>query len=194
LREKLSLDLEEEGKVVIDVPGVGDGKVEVPKELLTIEKRTRVEYIREIVPNVIEPSFGIGRIVYAICEHNFWTREGDEARGVLSFPPAIAPTSCLIVPLSSNSAFKPFVYRVGDKLQEMGISSRVDDSGASIGKRYSRNDELGTGEFMNKADIVCTLLIMVQAFGITIDFQTVKDSTVTLREVCSSLCLDQLNP
>ena len=46
----------------------------------------------------------------------------------------------------------------------MGISKSVDDSGASIGKRYSRNDELGT------------------PFGITIDFQSVKDNTVTLRE------------
>ena len=64
LREKLSLDLQKEGKIVIDVPGVGDGKVEVPKELITIEKRTRVENTREYTPNVIEPSFGIGRIVY----------------------------------------------------------------------------------------------------------------------------------
>ena len=46
----------------------------------------------------------------------------------------------------------------------MGISKSVDGSGASIGKRYSRNDELGT------------------PFGITIDFQSVKDNTVTLRE------------
>lgn len=64
LREKLSLDLEKEGKIVVDVPGVGDGKVEVPKELVTIEKRTRVENVREYTPNVIEPSFGIGRIFY----------------------------------------------------------------------------------------------------------------------------------
>jgi glycyl-tRNA synthetase len=64
LREKLSLDLEKEGKIVIDVPGVGDGKVEVPKELISIEKLTRVENVREYTPNVIEPSFGIGRIVY----------------------------------------------------------------------------------------------------------------------------------
>ena len=39
-------------------------QVEVPKELVTIEKRTRVENVREYTPNVIEPSFGIGRIVY----------------------------------------------------------------------------------------------------------------------------------
>jgi len=46
----------------------------------------------------------------------------------------------------------------------MGISNKIDDSSASIGKRYSRNDELGT------------------PLGITIDFQTVKDQTITLRD------------
>ncbi|KAF2176279.1 glycyl-tRNA synthetase-like protein [Zopfia rhizophila CBS 207.26] len=164
LREKLSLDLEKEGKITIDVPGVGDGKVEVPNDLITIEKRTRVENVREYTPNVIEPSFGIGRIVYALCEHNYWTRAEDEARGVLSFPPTVAPTKVLIVPLSSHSDFKPFVRTLSDKLQDIGVSSRVDDSGASIGKRYSRNDELGT------------------PLGITIDFQSVKDNTFTLRD------------
>ncbi|KAF1933654.1 glycyl-tRNA synthetase [Didymella exigua CBS 183.55] len=164
LREKLSLDLEKDGKIVIDVPGVGDGKVEVPQELIKIEKRTRVEHVREYTPNVIEPSFGIGRIVYALCEHTYWTRENDDARGVLSFPPTVAPTKALIVPLSSHADFKPFVRTLGDKLQEAGVSTRVDDSGASIGKRYSRNDELGT------------------PLGITIDFQSVKDNTFTLRD------------
>lgn len=164
MREKLSLDLQNDGKIVVDVPGVADGKVEVPKELITIEKRTRVENTREYTPNVIEPSFGIGRIVYALCEHNYWTRAEDEARGVISFPPTVAPTKVLIVPLSGHSDFKPFVRLLGDKLQDMGVSSRVDDSGASIGKRYARNDELGT------------------PLGITIDFQSVKDNTFTLRD------------
>lgn len=50
------------------------------------------------------------------------------------------------------------------KLRTIGVSSRTDDSSASIGKRYSRNDELGT------------------PLGVTIDFQTVKDSTYTLRD------------
>lgn len=83
---------------------------------------------------------------------------------VLSFPPALAPTKVLIVPLSSNKDFTPIARKLGQKLRAMGISSRVDDSSATIGKRYSRNDELGT------------------PFGVTIDFQTVKDGSVTLRE------------
>jgi hypothetical protein len=55
----------------------------------------------------------------------------------LSFPPTVAPTKCLIVPLSSHSDFKPFVRTLSDRLAEAGVSTRVDDSGASIGKRYS---------------------------------------------------------
>ena len=83
---------------------------------------------------------------------------------VLSFPPTVAPTKVLLVPLSSNESFKPLVKDMSLKLRSLGISSRVDDSSASIGKRYSRNDELGT------------------PLGITIDFQSVKDKTFTLRD------------
>ncbi|EGS20502.1 glycyl-tRNA synthetase-like protein [Thermochaetoides thermophila DSM 1495] len=166
-RGRLAKELEENGKAVINVPGVGDGQVEFSKDLVSIKWQKRVENIREYIPNVIEPSFGIGRILYSLIEHNYWTRAsegGDEARGVLSFPPAVAPTKVLIVPLSSNKDFTPTVRKLSQKLRSIGISSRVDDSSASIGKRYARNDELGT------------------PFGVTVDFQTLKDGTVTLRE------------
>lgn len=86
LREKLSLRLRDEGKIEVDVPGVGDGKVEIGKDLIQIEKRTRVEHSREYTPNVIEPAFGIGRILYSLMEHVYWSREGNEARGVCELP------------------------------------------------------------------------------------------------------------
>ncbi len=82
-RGDLEKQLKETGKAIIDVPGVGDGKVEVSKDLLAIEWKKRTENIREFVPNVIEPSFGIGRILYSLIEHNYWSRAsdgGDEAR------------------------------------------------------------------------------------------------------------------
>ena len=82
LREKLSLELEKTGKIKIDVPGVNDGHVEIESDLIKIEKRTRIEHTREYTPNVIEPSFGIGRILYCLIEHVYWSREGAEARGV----------------------------------------------------------------------------------------------------------------
>ena len=83
--EALAQDLKQDGKICVEVPGVGDGKVEVGKDLIAIERRKRVEHTREYTPNVIEPSFGIGRILYSLFEHTFWTRAsegGDEARGV----------------------------------------------------------------------------------------------------------------
>lgn len=83
---------------------------------------------------------------------------------VLSFPPAVAPTKVLIVPISAKEVFKPFLQQLLQKLRAIGIPSRVDYSNTSIGKRYARNDELGT------------------PFGITVDFQTVKDGSITLRE------------
>lgn len=163
-REALAKELEA-GKTTLDVPNVG--KIDLDSSWLTVAFRSRTENVREFVPNVIEPSFGIGRILTALCEHNFWTRaseSGDESRGVLSFPPLVAPTKVLIVPLSSNKDFTPYIKKIQQRLRVAQISARVDDSSASIGKRYSRNDELGT------------------PLGITVDFQTLKDGTITLRE------------
>ena len=161
--EDLAKELETSGKLIISVEGM-PGKVEVDKDLVSIEKKTRTEHVREYVPNVIEPSFGIGRILYSLIEQSFWSRPEDAARGVLSFPPIVAPTKVLVVPLSNNEQFDPIAREITSKLRRSGISSKVDDSSASIGKRYARNDELGT------------------PFGITIDFQTVKDGTITIRE------------
>lgn len=82
MREKLSLELKENGKIEIPVPEIAAGRAEIPKELINIEKRERVEHTREYTPNVIEPSFGIGRILYSLLEHSYWSREGAEERGV----------------------------------------------------------------------------------------------------------------
>lgn len=136
-------------KVVVPETGV---EHEVTPDLVSVESVTVTEHMREFTPNVIEPSFGIGRILYSLLEHAYWARESDAARGVLSLPPIVSPIKVLIVPLSSNAAFDPIVSEVSAKLRKAGVALRVDASGASIGKRYSRNDELGT------------------PFGCTIDF------------------------
>jgi len=137
---------------------------ELTSEVLTIERKTFKQSIREFTPNVIEPSFGLGRIMYTLLEHSFWSREQDVERGVLSLPPLVAPTKVLIVPLSAREEFDPLVKEVSSKLRKAGVFSRVDDSNTSIGKRYARNDELGT------------------PFGVTLDFASVQNKTMTLRE------------
>ncbi|EIN05586.1 glycyl-tRNA synthetase [Punctularia strigosozonata HHB-11173 SS5] len=131
---------------------------------LTIERKTIKQHVREFIPNVIEPSFGLGRILYTLLEHSFWSREQDVERGVLSLPALVAPTKVLIVPLSAKEEFVPLVREVHSKLRAAGVFSRVDDSNTSIGKRYARNDELGT------------------PFGVTLDFASVQNRTMTLRE------------
>ncbi|KAI2968469.1 hypothetical protein CBS147323_4254 [Aspergillus niger] len=162
-RESLATILEKKGVVTVTVPEMAE-QVEISKDLISIVRRTRIENIREYIPNVIEPSFGIGRIFYSLLEHVYWHRANDPARGVLSLPILVAPTKVLIVPLSTHQDFVPITKRITEDLRELGISCRADESSASIGKRYARNDELGI------------------PLGITIDFDSVKDGTITLRE------------
>lgn len=161
--EVLAETLKTKKIIKFKVDGI-DSHVEVDDSLIKIEKVTKTEHVREYIPSVIEPSFGLGRIIYAIFEHSFYIREDDNAKTVLSFPPLVAPTKVLLVPLSGNEAFTPLIKMISQKLRTNQIPFKIDDSGASIGKRYARNDELGT------------------PFGITIDFDSVKDKSVTLRE------------
>ncbi|KAF9788483.1 hypothetical protein BJ322DRAFT_1106474 [Thelephora terrestris] len=151
-----------QGSAVITV---GEGQqFSLTAEMLKIERKTFKQSIREFVPNVIEPSFGIGRILYTLLEHSYWARKDDVDRGVLSLPPLVAPTKVLIVPLSAREEFDPLIREVSSKFRKAGVFARVDDSNTTIGKRYSRNDELGT------------------PFGVTLDFASLQKRTMTLRE------------
>lgn len=117
VREKLSITMAKEGKVQVSVPEVEGGKVELEKDLVSFEKESRTETMREYIPNVIEPSFGIGRILYSLMEHVYWTRENDVARSVslvhisqeaadpLTLPCRLCPSSPLWH-LSRSSLFR----------------------------------------------------------------------------------------
>jgi len=164
--KELAAKLEETGVVTIKTPALADGRtsIEISSDLLSISQVTRFVNTREYTPNVIEPSFGIGRIMYSLLEHIYWYRPGSSARAVLSFPLSMAPTKVLVVPLSGHPQFLPQTRKLSARLRSLGISNNIDSSSASIGKRYARNDELGT------------------PLGITIDFETFTDGTITLRE------------
>ncbi|EPY53235.1 cytoplasmic glycine-tRNA ligase Grs1 [Schizosaccharomyces cryophilus OY26] len=161
IKEVKSAHLASQGKITVAANGV---EHEVDAELVTIEKQQRKEHTRTFTPNVIEPSFGLGRLLYCLMEHSFWARPEDTQRGVLSFPAVVAPIKALIVPLSRNAEFNPVVRQLSAKLRSLGVSNKVDDSNANIGRRYARNDELGT------------------PFGLTVDFETLENGSITLRE------------
>jgi glycyl-tRNA synthetase len=136
------------------------------------------------IPHVIEPSAGIDRIALAlIC--NAYTEEwapkgktegnplpaqpgkqppeGYEARTVMRFSPRIAPVKIAVFPLLKN---KPKLVEKGREIFELLKAHwSVDwDQVGTIGRRYRRQDEAGT------------------PYGVTIDFDTLEDETVTVRD------------
>ena len=154
-------ELEKNGEFTCQVNGE---IVKLDSSLVTIKMKTTLQHIREYIPNVIEPSFGLGRIIYCIFDHCFQVRVDSESRGFFSFPLQIAPIKVFVTTISNNDSFPAILKKISQALRKREIYFKIDDSNTSIGKKYARNDELGT------------------PFGITIDFETIKDQTVTLRE------------
>ena len=116
---------------------------------------------RTITPSIIEPSYGIDRIFISVMIHSFRTRENGFK--VLSLPESVSPYHAAVFPLVNKDGL--------DKLAESFFASLrkkdpyvVYDQSGSIGRRYARQDEIGT------------------PYCITFDSQTLQDSTVTVRE------------
>lgn len=80
----LAAELVDKAVISISTEELEDGTttVELSRELCSIKRVTRVESLREYIPNVVEPTFGIGRILYCLLEHVYWHRPQDIARGV----------------------------------------------------------------------------------------------------------------
>ncbi len=118
----------------------------------------------KIIPHVIEPSYGIDRIIYALLESSFYEEQvGKEKRKVLRFKNEIAPIIAAVFPLLNRDELKNKAREVFQQLRNELIFVEYDDSG-SIGRRYRRQDEIGT------------------PYCITIDYETLEDDTVTIRE------------
>ncbi|CAH8543901.1 unnamed protein product [Schistosoma guineensis] len=79
----LNNELKNTGKITLTVNGK---QVDLNNSMVQIKECENVVHVSEIVPNVIEPSFGIGRILYTIFEHSFRVREGDEQRTLDELP------------------------------------------------------------------------------------------------------------
>ncbi|XP_058452820.1 glycine--tRNA ligase isoform X2 [Malaya genurostris] len=160
--EKIGKSLSDAGQYSLDVNGT---EVILNSDMIAVKTNTKTVHVEEIIPSVIEPSFGVGRIMYSLLEHSFRMREGDEQRSFFSLPPVVAPLKCSVLPLSNNAEFAPFVKKISSALTSVDVSHKVDDSSGTIGRRYARTDEIAI------------------PYGITIDFDTLNEPhTVTLRE------------
>ncbi|MCX6689778.1 MAG: glycine--tRNA ligase [Methanoregula sp.] len=144
---------------------VVDGEtIHIPANLF--EVRDEVVDIRgeEIVPHVIEPSYGIDRMCYAVLEQAYDEDTVDgEKRTVLRFSPRVAPVQVAVFPLMTRDGLDTIADEITHTLKRKGILAEYDDSGA-IGRRYRRQDEIGT------------------PFAITVDYETKETRTVTVRD------------
>jgi glycyl-tRNA synthetase len=119
---------------------------------------------KKILPYVIEPSVGVDRLFLAILLE-FYNEDvvDGEKRNVFRFPPFLAPIEVAVFPLLGNR--KELVEKAKEvyELVKENFIAFYDESG-SIGRRYRRQDEIGT------------------PFCLTIDFQTLEDNTLTIRD------------
>jgi glycyl-tRNA synthetase len=168
-----ALKAEELSGDVIEVTVDGE-KININKESVKFETITEEIHGENIIPHVIEPSFGIDRITYSLLEHSYFEEEAKEKieddeeesgelRIVLRLPPEVAPVQAAVLPLLSRDELIKPGTEIVNKLRKAGILVAFDDSG-TIGRRYRRNDEIGT------------------PYSITVDYQTLEDATVTIRD------------
>jgi glycyl-tRNA synthetase len=114
------------------------------------------------VPHVIEPAAGVGRTILALlCEAYDKDTLGGEERTVLRLHPLVAPVKVAVLPLLRKDGHPEVAREIHHRLRPH-FSSEYDEGGA-IGRRYRRQDEIGT------------------PFAVTVDHQTLEDRTVTLR-------------
>jgi glycyl-tRNA synthetase len=136
------------------------GKYKLLPEHIEIEHQKVVERGRRFVPHVVEPSFGSDRLVYVALEYAYSVKND---RAILSFPRDIAPLQVGVYPLVSKDGLPVKALELNKLLVDEGFVTEYDEAG-SIGRRYARADEIGI------------------PLGITVDYETLDDNTVTVRD------------
>ena len=148
--------IEADGKFTLEL----DGSYEILEEHLIFEDIEEEIKGEKIVPHVIEPSFGIDRILYCTLLHSF---KETEEKDYFQFAKEIAPIQVSVFPLMNKDGLGEIAVEITHELREAGFTVDNDTSG-TIGKRYARADEVGV------------------PIAITVDFDTKEDNTVTIRD------------
>jgi glycyl-tRNA synthetase len=129
-------------------------------DLSYFDEETKERY----VPHVIEPTFGVGRLLLAVIADAYAEDEQNgEPRAFLKFSPKIAPVKAAVFPLLKNKPELVEKARSVFAMLKKDIPQILWDDNGNIGKRYRRQDEVGT------------------PFCITVDFDTLDNDTVTVR-------------
>ena len=136
------------------------GDYKVLPEHVDVSCQKTVSRGKRFIPHVVEPSFGSDRLFYVALEYAYNVKDD---RVVMSFPRSIAPTQIGVYPLMGKDGLFEKSMDVRKILTQEGFSVEFDETG-SIGRRYARADEAGI------------------PLGITIDYDSLRDNTVTIRD------------
>jgi glycyl-tRNA synthetase len=136
------------------------GNYQVFKEQVDIGHQKTIERGTRFIPHVVEPSFGCDRLFYVALEYAYHVKDD---RVILSFPRCITPIQVGIYPLMGKDGLDTKALELQKQLTQAGFMTDYDEAG-SIGRRYARADEAGV------------------ALGITVDYDTLSDDTVTIRD------------
>ncbi len=116
---------------------------------------------KKILPSVIEPTFGMERAFLAVLTKAYSLNS--KGNVVLKIPPKLSPIKAAVFPIVKREDYQDISEEIVRDLRKEGYNIVYDKSG-SVGRRYARNDEVGT------------------PFCITVDEKTLEDSTVTIRD------------
>ncbi|MEE2747115.1 MAG: glycine--tRNA ligase [Candidatus Thermoplasmatota archaeon] len=144
---------------------LSDGTQVTIEESMVEQKRIQTtEHGEWFLPHVVEPAFGIDRILWHVLDHAYHEIDkGDEAYTVMRIRPNIAPIDIAVLPLMEKSGLEAIARDVHERIcAAPNLVSYYDGSG-SIGRRYARADEVGV------------------PWAITVDHDTLEDQTVTIR-------------
>ena len=136
------------------------GNYQVFPGQVEINRQKTIVRGRRFIPHVVEPSFGLDRLFYVALAYAYNIKDD---RVVLRFPRTIAPIQVGVYPLMSKDGLDTKAKEIQRLLVNKGFMVEYDETG-SIGRRYARADEAGV------------------QLGITIDYDTLNDSTVTIRD------------
>ena len=132
---------------------------ELSPDIISFEEQEETIRGEKVVPHVIEPSYGIDRIIYSVLLHSYTE---DEDRTYLKLEKQIAPVGVNVFPLVNNNQLVEKAHNIRDELRKQNIIAEYDGSG-TIGRRYARSDEIGV------------------PFAVTVDHETIEDQKVTIR-------------
>ena len=154
------LEVKDTGNIVLEIDGK---KLKIPKDCYKIVETKEKIAGEKFIPHVIEPSYGIDRIIYMILEQNYHEgKKKGEDYHLLKLNSVVAPIKVGVFPLINDDKLIKIAKNVDSELRNSDIPTYY-DTGGTIGRRYARMDEVGT------------------PFCITVDHDTIKDNAVTVR-------------